>query len=115
MITCIILKNGDLKITAANETRTELKHQLETNGYWSTISTAFESYSTNGSFTPFDAAAGMYTFVGLTSAPCIAESLTIEDNGSTTIIGRLWAFCQYQIKCDLTELINTGKVVYTLI
>ena len=114
MITCTILKNGNLKITAANETRGELKYQLENNGYWATLFTAFESYSTNGSFTPFDAAIGN-PFVGITSAPCVAESLTVEDDGSSTVAGRCWAFIQYETKCDLTELINTGKVIYTLI
>ena len=114
MINCKILENGDLKITADNSSRAELKYQRKRSGYWGAMAEAFEGYTSNGSFSHFDAGAAI-PFVGLTSAPCIAESMCVSDVGENEIQGHLWAFMDYQINDDLGELISTGKVVYQLV
>ena len=69
MITCTILENGNLKLTAGNASRQELKQIRDTNGYWYAMSDGLETYACNGSFTQFDAG-DANPFVGLTSAHC---------------------------------------------
>ena len=114
MINCKILENGDLKITADNSSKSELKYARERSGYWGAMAEAFDGYRSNGSFEHFDAG-NANPFVGLTSAPCIAESMSPNDDDQNVIAGRVWAFMNYQIEDDLGELIRTGKVVYQLV
>jgi hypothetical protein len=114
MITCTILDNGDLQISLDDsDAKAELQEIHERRGYWAAMCEAFESYSCNGSFTPFDAGDGN-PFVGLTSAPCIAESMDCADNGDLSIDGRFWYFADYMIRNDMAELIESGSVVYKL-
>jgi len=108
------LPNGDLKLTADNETRAEIADLVKRGrGYWSVMADLLEPYSCNGSYTSFDAGEGN-PFVGLSSAPCIAESLNHEDGGEQTIDGDFWYFADYAIRDDLAELKNKGRVIYTL-
>lgn len=107
-----ILPDGNLIVTAGNAARREIKERFAEVGYWSVMWEIFEPYACNGMYDPFDAGDGN-PFVGLTSAPCIAESLSYEDDGSKVIDGRFWYFADYMIKNDLETLWRTGRVVYT--
>jgi len=111
-LTATTLPNGDLKLSADNETRKFIKDS--TYGYWSIMSALFERYSCNGSFNHFDSGQGN-PFIGLTSAPAIAEDMSVEDDGTCSINGRCWAFMDYAIRDDLEELKNKGFVIYQLI
>lgn len=112
MINCTKLTNGDLLVTAGNEARQYIKEN-SAKSYWGTLSQLFESYFTNGSYEPFDAGDGD-PFVGLTSAPCIAESMTTEDDGTRRIDGDLWWFPNYCINDPLEELKIKGRTIFTL-
>jgi hypothetical protein len=109
-----ILPNGDLKITADNECRAfiadEMRKGHDYGSIWADIT---EWERCNGGFTPFDAG-DANPFVGLTSAPCIAESMDYHDDGTLEIVGRFWYFADYQITSELEELRDKGRVVFTL-
>ena len=114
MLTCTILPDGDLKLTLSNEGRRNISEALEQNqGYWTIMADLFEGYSCNGSFTHFDAGEAN-PFVGLTSAPCIAEAMDYPDNGENEVVGRLWWLSDYAIRDDLEELRTLGRTVYHL-
>lgn len=86
-----ILENGHLRISIESlgkEDRQELSERAQDTDEVSFLSEAMESYSSNGSFTPFDASQGD-PFVGLTCAPCIAETMNIDDEGKSHIEGRV--------------------------
>lgn len=70
-----------------------------------------EPYWSNGGFEPFDAGEGN-PFVGLTSAPCIAESMDVDDDGACAITGRLWYFGDYMVRDFIEELRNHGRVAF---
>lgn len=114
-ITCTILPNGDLKLTADNETRRDIADALAqpSGNWWGVYCDEMESYSCNGSFTPFDAG-DANPFVGLTSAPCIAESMCSDDSGENEIEGRFWYNADYMTRDELRELARFGRYVYTL-
>ena len=89
MITCRILPSGNLLVTASNTARQELAYSIASGrDYWSTLCEAFEQYACNGSFTIFDAD-NADPCVGLTCAPCVAESMTYSDEGHAAAINRL--------------------------
>lgn len=111
MITCTILPNGNLRVTAGNEARSDIAHGLKTNDYWGTFAEAFESYSINGSFTPFNAGDGN-PMVGLTCTPCIAESMDCDDDGNLSVNGHLWWFPDYMIRDPLEELAREGRTEF---
>lgn len=113
MVDATRLENGDLLITAKPDEIEEIRDNLESRGFWSALSDAFEGYSCNGSYTPFDAGQGN-PFVGLTDAPCIAEWLNVEDDSTITLDGDFWFYGNYAITCPLEELCENGKVVFTL-
>lgn len=113
MVTCTILPNGNLKVTAGNEARSDIARGLKERGYWSAFADAFESYSCNGYYTPFDAGDGN-PFVGLTSAPCIAESMDCADDGARSVAGRLWYFPDYCLRDPLQELARKGATEFEL-
>jgi hypothetical protein len=113
-LTCKILPNGNLRVTANNAMRASISEGLKTRGYWSTMADAFESYSCNGGFTAFDAGEAN-PFVGLTSAPCVAESMSYDDDGQAEIDGRLWAFTSYATHDPLEELATRGRAEYDLV
>jgi hypothetical protein len=106
-----VLDNGDLELSLENddiETVLDKIHYDEVG----VLSELTENYWTNGSYHVFDGGAGK-PFVGLTSAPCIAESMSYDDNGEPEVEGRLWWFPQYETTNLLTELVEKGKVVFT--
>lgn len=70
-----------------------------------------ENKRCNGSFTPFDAG-NANPFVGLTSAPCIAETMDVDDDGRHTPVGRVWYYQDYQLKDMVEVLIQTGRVSF---
>ena len=109
-VNCKVLESGALLVTCDNETRAYIKEHMPEN-YWGTLADIFESYLTNGSFEPFDAGQGN-PFVGLTSAPCIAESLTVEDDGTRVIDGRFWWFPNYCLDDPLEQLKRHGRTVF---
>jgi hypothetical protein len=74
---------------------------------------ALEPYSCNGSYAAFDAGDGN-PFVGLSNAPCVAESLYMNDEGENIIEGRFWYADNYMITCPYYELAKTGRTVLTL-
>lgn len=105
-----ILPDGNLKISASNAGRQWIKEN-ETRGYWECMYDIFEYWKCNGSFVHFDAGKAN-PFVGLTSAPCIAERMDYSDTGDISIDGCLWAFMDYQVRDDLAELKSKGHVIY---
>jgi hypothetical protein len=112
MLTATVLPSGSLKVTADNATRSEIAESLRAGQcYWAVMADIFESYSCNGSYTPFDAS-DANPFVGLTSAPCIAEAMATEDNGNNEILGELWWYPNYMIRDPLDELKNRGATVF---
>lgn len=114
MITCRILPTGNLLVTASNAARQQIAHDLSLGwSYWSILCEAFEQYACNGSFTVFDAG-NANPCIGLTCAPCVAESMTISDEGHNEIDGRLWWFPDYMIRDPLEELKNKGRTVFQL-
>ena len=114
MIKCKILDSGNLLVIANNETRKHIKKRyIEKEFKDSIYSDLFEGYETNGSYTPFNASYGR-PFVGLTEAPCVAESMNYDDEGEPIIEGRLWWFPDYMIRDPLQELKNKGRVVFAL-
>lgn len=113
ILTVTELPNGDLRITADAEAREWIKQERERGQsdegiLWD----GFEGYWNNGSYTPFDAGAGN-PFVGLTSAPCIAESMNVEDDGTKVIYGKLWWHPNYAVKSFVDELLEHGFVDFT--
>lgn len=113
MVDCKILPNGDLEVTANEETREHIRENEANDGYWETLCRIFEPYWTNGSYQPFDAGEGNPN-VGLTSAPCIAESMDVPDSGENVIVGRLWWYPNYMVRDPLDDLRDTGRTVFTL-
>lgn len=112
MMNCEILPSGDLALSIPDAgDRAEFREELERFGYWSAMANAFESYACNGSFTHFDAGQGN-PFVGLTSAPCVAESMTTEDDGTNVIEGRCWYFANYALDNDAEQLADGQTVTY---
>lgn len=112
MITCTVMPSGALKITAGNETRRYIaERQRAGEGFYSIFAGLFEPYFTNGGYELFDAGQAN-PFVGLTDAPCIAESLTVNDDGSREIDGRLWYFANYMLRDPLDELKSRGRVTF---
>lgn len=111
MINARILPDGNLLLTAGNATRAWLKEMRETQDEVATLIHATEPYWTNGRFEPFDAGLAN-PFVGLTDAPCIAEEMAYNDDGTREVIGRLWWFPDYCIRSPTEELIQRGRTVF---
>ena len=109
-----VLPNGNLKISADNENRAWMDDYPEGTDDSVILDEGFEHYWATGSFYPFNPESAN-PFIGLTSAPCIAESMDIDDNGKRTVVGRLWWFPQYQTTSVIDELVEVGEVVFTLV
>lgn len=71
-----------------------------------------EHYWTNGSYHPFDAADGN-PFVGLTGAPCIAQCLSHNEDGTITVDGDFWYHNAYMIDSFLDTMLEQGFVDFT--
>ena len=107
-------ESGNLLIVAdSGEDQMEIQESLYNRGFWDTFHDMMEGYPCNGSYTPFDSSIGD-PFVGLTEAPCIAESLTYNDDGTIDIEGNFWYYPDYMIRCPLEELATTGQVKFYL-
>ena len=68
-----------------------------------TLCAMLEQYSCNGSYAFFDAGQGN-PFVGLTNAPCIAEAMDTDNDGTNIIRGEFWCYVEYMIKCPVETL-----------
>jgi len=115
-ITAKVLDNGNLELSLeTDDERDSLRDMVEycEYGYWHIMAELFEGYSTNGSFTHFAGGDGN-PFVGLTDAPCIAESMSHDDDGKQSIDGRFWFFNNYVLESEVENLLNGEKVIYTL-
>lgn len=108
-----IKENGDLLLTVTLAEREDIREALHTGNRHAIIGDLFEPYSCNGSFTPFDAG-DANPFVGLTSAPCVAECMDTDDDGKNVIQGRFWYYANYQIEDELDALAETGECTFTL-
>lgn len=112
-----ILPNGDLLVTANNRCRAFIADALRNrNDYWGILADIFEYERCNGGLVPFEPGSGepgSAPFVGLTSAPCIAEHLVWEDDGTQRIEGRVWWFPDYATADPLEELKTTGRTIFT--
>lgn len=107
--------NGDLKIAASNAVRAFIADaQRSGRCYSSIMADLFEWHACNGSYEHFDAGRAD-PFVGITSAPCVAEAMHYPDDGPREVDGRLWWFPDYMIRDDLAELKIRGYVVYRLV
>lgn len=106
-----VLPCGALLMTANNSTRNYLATMGDDTDFNQAMYDLLEPFSTNGGFTLFDAGAGN-PFVGLTSAPCIAESMDYLDDGAMEVNGRLWWFESYQVRSYVQELRTKGRVIF---
>jgi hypothetical protein len=113
-VTCTINAAGNLVLSVNEEERQELAYARDRWDERVIFSGLLESYACNGSFTYFDAGEGN-PFVGLTSAPCIAEAMDVADDGTKSIEGRFWAFMDYMVTDPLEVLQEAGEVVFTLV
>ena len=108
-----ILENGNLKLSLSPDEREEVAERLEQVGEDLVLVELTEPYWTNGSFQAFDAGNGK-PFVGLTSAPCIAESMSHDEEGEPSVEGRLWWFPDYAVRGAVQELVEKGSVEWPL-
>ena len=113
MFTIAIEPNGNLKINASEAGREWITDNKD-RGYWSLMADIFEPWSCNGSYNHFDAGQAN-PCVGLTSAPCIAESMDVDDQGNCSVVGKLWHLNNYMIQDDLEDLCQKGFVEYQLV
>lgn len=121
-----ILPDGDLELSLEpSDDREEMRERADKYGDESVIWDALEPYWSNGAFEPFNAG-DANPFVGLSSAPCIAESMNTHDDGRKEIVenpqltsaregeGRFWYYAPYMLRGIVEELLEHGRVVYTL-
>lgn len=105
-----ILANGALALKADPDDIETLQDHPEW-GDVEALCELTEGYWTNGGYQPFDAGDANPN-VGLTSAPCIAESMSCDDAGRNAVEGRLWWFPDYAVRSPVKELVETGEVVF---
>ena len=114
---CKILPNGSLLITAGNGCRAYIADEQRRGAdYWGILADIFETHRCNGGYEPFEPGSGEpYSgpYVGLTAAPCIAESLDYLDDGRRRINGRVWWFPDYALRDPLDELKTRGRTVFS--
>lgn len=107
------LATGHLKLTADAIARAEILDQMEQGRTSDQILLdGTESYWANGSFTPFEAG-DANPFVGITEAPCIAEQLDHEDDGTRGVRGALWWYPAYEHRDPMEVLMRTGSVIFS--
>lgn len=112
-LTVTVLPSGDLQLAAGNRTRSDIKEMQAHHDSLSILADLLEPYWTNGSFEPFDSGEAN-PFVGLTTAPCIAEALDTHDEGQREIVGRFWYFPNYMIRDPMDDLKEHGRVIFSL-
>lgn len=105
-----ILDNGNLRISVDQETQEEIKELSEYRDENSVMSDLLESHMVNGSYGYFSASHGNPN-VGLTDAPCVAESIELSEDGDTyEVNGGLWYFNEYALRLTTDDLIEKGYV-----
>jgi hypothetical protein len=105
-----LLPSGSLQLRLDESDEVdEIRHTVEKGGDMAALWDLMEPYWANGRYQPFDAGEGN-PFVGLTSAPCIAECMGMDDDGRQTIEGRVWWFPNYMITSVVDELLANGHV-----
>lgn len=109
----LILENGNLKLSLSSDEKEEVAERLEQVGEDLVLVELTEPYWANGGFQAFDAGNGK-PFVGLTSAPCIAESMSHDEEGEPSVEGRLWWFPDYAVRSAVQELVEKGSVEWPL-
>ena len=109
-----VLPAGHLQIEIDEDTVLELTDLRDRRGYddVTTLMHLLEPEWTNGRYEPFDAGAAN-PFVGLTSAPCIAESMGYDEDADKSVVGKLWWFPNYMVRSPIDDLIENRKVVFT--
>lgn len=107
-----VMQNGNLKLTTHDDFVEEIVDAMKTKTDDCILADALEHYSCNGSYTPFNAG-NANPFVGLTDAPCIAESMIYHDDGELEINGDAWFYDNYMIRCPIQEMIEKGYVIFT--
>lgn len=109
MLNFKILENSNLLITAGNAARQYIKENQKPDVFM--IHDLMEWEICNGSFSPFNAG-DANPFIGLTSAPAIAECMETDENGKNHIIGQCWYFEPYQVAdfCDILK--RRGRVIF---
>lgn len=113
MIDIQVNANGDLKLIADKETRDYINEAISGDkSHDSIMSDLLEDYACNGSYT-FFSAGDANPFVGLSSAPCIAEAMDYDCEGNATIQGDFWHYADYMIESELQLLATCGSVVFT--
>lgn len=109
-----ILPSGSLKLSLTSpEERGDILELMDYD-HWTEMDVLLmllEPYMCNGGFEPFDAGHGN-PFVGLTDAPCIAESIDVLDDGKKEIVGRCWWYPQYETKNCMEELACNEFVIF---
>jgi hypothetical protein len=107
-----ILPDGDLELSLEPaDDREGIRADADKRGDDAVLWDLTEPYWTNGGFQPFDAG-DANPFVGLSSAPCIAESMDTHDDGENEIVGRFWYFARYMLDSIIDELLEHGRVVF---
>lgn len=107
-----ILPNGNLHLSLEeDDDREEIADKRERHSVDAVLWDLMEPYWANGSFEPFSAEDGN-PFVGLSSAPCIAEEMDVDDDGKKTIVGRFWAYTDYMLTDPIQVLLDKGEVVF---
>lgn len=111
-----ILPNGHLQLSLEPDERDDLIAANERGGEMGALMDLTEPYWTNNGFHPFDAGQAN-PYVGITSAPCIAERMSGPDeaSGKYEIDGRLWWFPTYETTGIVDELLEHGKVVFSAV
>ena len=100
---------GFLILSVDQETIEELEMLVNERTEDSLLADLTEEYSTNGSYTYFNAGLACPA-VGLTEAPCFAESMSIDGDGEHTIEGDFWFFNTYMLESTIDILIRDGEV-----
>lgn len=105
-----ILPNGNLLLTAANAARSDYAEVLRDKGSNEAFNEMLQPFRENGQ---------LYEVLpewiaALTSAPIITDDLTIEDDGTPVVHGRVWWFPNYCITDPMAELFHKGRVEFTL-
>lgn len=106
-----VLDNGSLRLKADADDQDYLRDHPDLTEAAALLELT-EPYWTNGGFEPFDAGEAN-PFVGLTSAPCIAEALSVKEDGQREVEGRLWWFPAYETVGVVDTLREKGEVIFS--
>ena len=112
MLKVDILENGDLRLSVYQDCLDDFEAYKEKSDLALLVDGLEDSW-TNGGYHPFDAGEGN-PFVGLTSAPCIAESMSFDDHGNMEIEGNFWYHNEYMIYSVWEKLNEQGECIFTL-